>query len=64
MDAYMTMLKADSDGTEILGNRFCYGINFAEGCASPRQGSGGFINKNRASKAAGDWKGVNTAEGD
>ena len=49
----MTMLKADSDGTKVLGSRFCYGINFAEGCASSCQGTGDFVDKNRASKTAG-----------
>lgn len=49
----MTMLKADSDGTEVLGNRFCYDINFAEGCASSRQGTSDFVDKNRASKTTG-----------
>ena len=49
----MTMLKADSDGTEVLGNRFCYGVNFAEGRTSSRQAAGDLINKNRASKTAG-----------
>ena len=52
----MTMLKANSDGTKVLGSRFCYSINFAEGCTSSCQGTGDFVDKNRASKTAGFWK--------
>jgi hypothetical protein len=47
----MTMLEADSDRSEVLGDSFCYGKNFVEGCTSPCQGTGDFVNKNRASKA-------------
>jgi len=49
----MTMFKANSDGTEVLGNRFCYGINFVERCTSSCQGTGDFVDKYRASKTAG-----------
>lgn len=61
--AYMAMLETDSDGTEVFGDNFCYGINFVEGCASPRQGTGNFVNKNRPSKTTGYRKTINAAEG-
>ena len=48
----MAMFKPNSDGTKVLGNCFGYGIDFVEGCASPRQGTGDFVYKNGASKAA------------
>ena len=50
---YMAMFKADSDGTEVLGNHFCYGINFVEGGTSFCQGTGDFVDEDRASKTAG-----------
>ena len=53
---YMAMLEADSDGTEVFGNRFGYRVNFVKGRASSCQGTGDFVNKNRASKAAGRLK--------
>jgi len=53
---YMTMLKTDSDGTDILSNCFGYGMNFVEGRASPCQGTSDFVNENCASEAAGRWK--------
>lgn len=49
----MTVLKADSDGAEPLGNRLCGTINFVEGRSSPRQGAGDFVDKNCAGKATG-----------
>ena len=48
----MTMLESNSDGTEVLCNRFGYDINFVEGCTSSRQGTCDFVDKNRASEAA------------
>ena len=42
---------SNSDGTEVLCNRFSYGINFVEGCASSRRGTGDFVDENRASEA-------------
>jgi len=45
------MLESDSDSAEVPGDRFGYGINFAEGRASPRQGTGDFVDKNRTSEA-------------
>jgi hypothetical protein len=50
---YMAMLKTDSDGAEVLGNCFCYVINFFEGRPLPRQGTGNFVNENCASKTTG-----------
>ena len=47
------MLKADSNGTEVLGNRFCYGINLIKGRASPCQSSSNFVNEDCTSKTAG-----------
>jgi len=48
----MTMLEADSYGSEVLGDRFGHDVDFVEGCSLPRQGTGDFVNKNRASKTA------------
>jgi hypothetical protein len=45
------MLETNSDGTEILGNSFGYVINIVEGRASPRQGTGDLVHKNRPGKA-------------
>ena len=50
----MTVLKADSDGAEVLGYHFCDTINFVEGCSLLRQGASDFVNKDSAGKAAGD----------
>jgi hypothetical protein len=47
----MATLETNSDGTEILGDSFGYVINFIEGCASPRQGAGDLVHKNRPGKA-------------
>ena len=47
----MAMLETNSDGTEILGDSFGYVINIVEGCASPRQGAGDLVHKNRPGKA-------------
>ena len=58
----MTMLEADSDGTEAPGNRFGYCVNFVEGRASSCKGTGNFVNENRTSEAAVCLQSISTPE--
>lgn len=50
---YVAVIKADSDGAEVLSHCFCDTINFVEGCASPCQGASNFVDEDCTSKAAG-----------